>query len=52
MSKPTILIDYDDTLLPTTYLEENGISIRDQIEDDSELYSQLKELDREVKKIP
>jgi hypothetical protein len=49
-NKPYILIDYDDTLLPTTFLEENGITTHSKLEKDSLTYQQLHELDTQVVK--
>ncbi len=48
--KPSILIDYDDTLLPTTWLEENGITTKSHVEQNTQVAEQLEELDTEVVK--
>jgi hypothetical protein len=45
-TKTPILIDYDDTLLPTTYLEESGITLNSKI--DSKIKKKLDDLDLQV----
>ena len=49
-SPTTILIDYDDTLLPTTYLEENGIRIGSSAAKDEIIKTKLHELDVQIVK--
>jgi hypothetical protein len=45
------LIDYDDTILPTTYLDENGVSLKTYIRPDSELARHLADLDTVAEKL-
>jgi len=47
-AQPIILIDYDDTLLPTTFLEESGFSIYSPPRADSSISNDLKTLDDEI----
>lgn len=45
-----VLIDYDDTMFPTTYLDYKKISVYSKIEPNSILSKELNKLDKTVKK--